>query len=420
MNRRFVGFLLWVAVFGAYTRTSFYFPYDIYVVPGLLGLLLTRTKREMISVSIFIVAFVVIHFVGTVLIYRNDNYIYEQASSLGLFGLSIFSSLGFYGLLRRLNEVKFARLMLLGFSAVVLFALLERVGITSGASDYIRSLLYPAEVIYLNDARDVSNYGFVRPKVFSSEPSYVAQFFSSFAVAFFVLYRGKNSIGRATALFSVLLVILPSVSILAGYLLVLVDKVLLSKNTVRRSDFKTFSFYVLGLSIALIGLWSIAVRVGYLGGDLEVSAYIRLVEPARLALNSLLTRPLFGFGIGANGSLSQLVLLVRTASDTPYHILKLYSDQLVSGSFLFSILWQFGLIGTGVYIALVFRLFKLLSNSSALCICYFGLLSVSLGDFHTPVSWFLIIPVAVALKIRSERRVMARSERVVRSKRMSR
>ena len=172
-------------------------------------------------------------------------------------------------------------------------------------SNEFRNVVFEGRFIYAGDARDLQDYGFVRPKLFTQEPSHVAKAFIVFGAGWYVLSSSRRRLG-------VLLICTVLVTVFLGSpfgLLVLPVAWLLSRMASKAHLFKLFAagIPVVGLiAIALTQLFS--ARFEKILSGTDASFFSRFQGPYEVALGSLEQYPIFGVGIGAKEALQETVL----------------------------------------------------------------------------------------------------------------
>ena len=397
--------LVMCCLFGMYTRAGTLFPFDYYLIPGIFSFLLYFRSSNILIKTFHVLIFFILHFIIIFLQDTSSSEILDQLSSFVLFILTLFASLGFYSVLIRIKRSNLIAILSGFILFIIIFAFFERIDILKFASDSFRLVIYDDGLVYKNDSRDLSGYGFVRPKVFASEPSYLGQFFGTSLLGVFLVYRGRYSLTKATVSILAFLSIVGSYTAGAGYLMIWLQNTFLRQGTIKSIVKRKYLFIILGFIVAVFIINQFAVRLGFFGGDIGTSVFIRILGPARLALESLTVRPFLGFGLGAENSLLSLVNSIYNATDTPEYVLQNYSTRVVAGSYLFSIIWQFGIIGTIIFIILLYRLFFAMSHGNArLLFLFFLIQGLSVADLHTPGIWMSLALVAACQRISTQRR----------------
>ena len=129
-------------------------------------------------------------------------------------------------------------------------------------------------------------------------------------------------------------------------------------------------------------------RLGLFGGAIESSMYMRILEPIRLAATSIQERPLFGFGIGVDKDLLRMVDTIRSQQDVPLRMFQRDDQRLIAGNTLFSMIWQYGVIGSALIWFFIIKFLRHLAPGNvAFGMIFIVLLSLSVADLHTPSLW---------------------------------
>ena len=389
MNRWFSVSLAAILVFlSLYFNISFFFPFDTFLIPGFFAFIIYGRSLYLLSLVVGFISFIIFHYL---IVQMSSGQVLtgeEQLRSTGLFIMSVISSLGSYFIFIKLGRRR-AFYIFKNIAIIIVCGLfLERIGLIRSVSDSFRSLAYPSELVYMNDARDIFSYGFVRPKLFASEPSYVARIFGLVLASLAVLRPKTYPVKWLIFLLIVFVALLPSPSVGSGVI------VALGYTAFNDADFtgvsrgtRNFAKLLL-IGFGLVGVWSVALRLGLWGGAIEASAFQRLMQPAKLAMQSLAERPLFGFGIGADSSMQDILAFVQSGSDTPLDILKDHGREVFSGTVHAAVIWQLGLLGSVVLYAFLYKLFQFLSGGKPMLgLVFFVMLGFSVGDIHTPNLW---------------------------------
>ncbi len=299
----FTKILLFIAILGIYTQASFGFPNSIFIISTALLCIpvVLSDARYFFPAAAFSLIGLMSVLLGIIRGVASPGQVY----SLGLLVLTVFGSTGFAQTVRRLGPERVSRWFWRLSVALIILAILEVLGPLRPISDAVRHAIYTSGV-YGNDARDIATHGFVRPKVFTSEPSHLGKF-----LAVFLIVSATNSRKRAKHLIAGVL----------GYLVVSSPAVLLSLMVIplliiRDRGFKrTFSS---PLAIALLALISVGfvtvlinivyTRFGLFGGTIDPSIYLRIIRPIYMVLDVTASNPLLGYGLGADDSLMQVAI----------------------------------------------------------------------------------------------------------------
>lgn len=304
--------IFFLTIIGFYLQFSLGFPYSVFILAGILLALPALVARPLLFVPAALMSFVgLVSILGTLLGGIFDS---GQIMSLGLLVLSLVSATGLAAAARRFGPQKvsiwFWRLSLL----LIIGAALEVLGPLRPLSDAVRASIYPTGLLYEGEARDLSSAGFIRPMLFTSEPSHLGKMLAVFLIvsAANTNRRVKHMLAGAVG-FAVVASPVILLAIVVPALLILRDR------GIRR----VFGSPPMLLLLALMSAGTVyflfeaaRTRLGLFGGALDPSAYLRIVRPIYMLREATLHRPLFGYGLGADDSLEQVTRAATAAG--PY------------------------------------------------------------------------------------------------------
>lgn len=272
------------------------------------------------------------------------------------------------------------------------FTVLERFTAFSEVSNVFRNAVYVGGYIpYDGDERDLNLAGFIRPKVFTSEPSLLGLGFAVFTSCFFMTGAGRSRrvllalaslaqwqlSGTPVALVGLLVLVITFVGRRTGVLssiagLAAVVLVVLGSSALF-SDSAVFSslldrFDVQRLSVAEAG----ASR------DNESSERLRLVYPYVSAIDAISANPIFGLGVGGKRSLGEYSSFTND-----------YSIAVGNNAFA-TVFIYFGLVGGGLFFYIFSSYLRrvkagvLLVGVSAFVVMH------AMGGLETPRLWIYL------------------------------
>ena len=236
-------------------------------------------------------------------------FIQEKFLSLIQFVLALCVAVLIVRLMTMMNRRSLERTLLILWCIIVIGAVLEVLDVIRGASDAFRAWAYTGTyTIYDANLRDVNLVGWLRPKLFSSEPSHATKFFIASINAWLLVRAtaGKAAIAAAATVLMLVLMGSPMLLISAGITLAI-----LAWN--RRTHFsrRLVTAGVLLLFGALIGTYFAASTYSNVLSRLESidtqstdtmdrpsGDERRVVLPYTTLANTLLSSPLFGVGVG--------------------------------------------------------------------------------------------------------------------------
>lgn len=290
-----------------------------------------------------------------------------------------------FSFLRNLNEEYRGTIFLWVVRILVFLTFLEYVGLTTSISDSFRNAVYGAGgyVAYDGDVRDLMLGDFIRPKVFSSEPSLVA-------IGFFV-----SAIGSAWALRENRIIIELVVLTAVEYYL-LNSPILFLVPVCIFPVFKARNIYVF-ISVLLCSgaLFIISFGSGpdfserferfspdvifstetALDAENEKSERLRIVYPYISAMDAISVNPISGFGISGKRSLAIY------SSISP-----LYEIAMGNNAFA-SVFVFFGAFGAIVFFGLIFNYLKSYGSPTfGLLLCCFCFMQ-TMGALESARFW---------------------------------
>lgn len=183
-------------------------------------------------------------------------------------------------------------------------------------SDAFRQWVFDGRFVYDNDARDLREYGLVRPKLFTQEPSHIAKAFIVFGTGWYLLSTRRRLV-LLLGCTVVLAVFLRSPFVLLALPLSwFLDRLAVGKPV---SGVAAAGVPLLGVS-AVVSTQLFSTRFATIRSGADFSFFSRYQGPFQVAAETLDQHP-FGVGIGAKEALWEPM---RTA----------YSPFYESGSYL--------------------------------------------------------------------------------------
>ena len=393
------------AIAGTYLQFSIGFPFSGFFVPSFaLFFVVPQKKRQSEPVLLLGLLGITLYLV-VIIRMPPAPAASEQFRSLIQFLMSLAGGLALYRALSVMNPRKVHHLFL-GIALFLLFgAILERLGPLRPISDGVRQIFYAnSGYLYLGNARDIADHGFIRPKLFASEPSHLGKFFGLFVAIAAVTARDlKRKIYLLIA--SVIgFITIGSATVLAGMALICLDiaRTVGLKRFVRNPVFILFI-----ISFVATAGWYVysqtLTRLGLGGEPVEASAYIRLVKPWIILRDALTVHPLLGFGIGAESTLKQISFLASFSDFAPLYIRKEAYDNFAYGNVNFTTFTQLGIVGGVVWFFLLARLQSVLAPHKALEFwVFYAIYGFFIGPLNTPFLWMPLFLVLLALSPRMQ------------------
>jgi len=251
-------------------------------------------------------------------------------------------------------------------------------------SDLIRDTIYSGGK-YINDQRDIEQFGFIRPKAFSREPSFITGFFAYLVIPYYCFSKNRLNALRNSLLYGfVLLVLSFSIKALIPLFIILVlhysNKLLVLKIS------QSFQILVLGAILVYISFYFFKDRIMNIIAGQDLSSFIRINIPAILSYKVLLNDPLFGWGF-ANKEVIESEIIRNVFQF--YEWIKANSENLSGlNNYFFGTIIYFGILGTIVVMySIVNILGRLPVNVKLLCILLIFILGFTQGGWITLKFW---------------------------------
>jgi hypothetical protein len=334
---------------------------------------------------------------------------------------SVVIGFGLFLELRGWGKERVAKLFYILLLLIVIGCFLEVFTNFSEISNYVRHLIFDQNSLYDyggpldGDFRDNLLYGRLRPKLFSTEPSYVAIFFLLSMTIWITLTKpALTSLGKyfVFALAGMYLmrspIVLLTACVPALNFLLLRDGWDISTTAAQASSFKRLVGMVLyssALVIALLATWHgmkiynsptvskpiVTVdRFALILNGEDDSVKGRLVAPPLIAYDVLSSSPWFGVGLEAKVKLNQPVLHVFQQLGMQLNIVD--NDKL--GYFVTNDFWlhwiYWGLLGGSMVIFLIYKLMRLIGvNHPLYCFVVIVMFMQTMGGYVTPRFWFV-------------------------------
>jgi hypothetical protein len=225
-----------------------------------------------------------------------------------------FSTLSAYALIVELTHwprERIARVMLYFSLALVAGCLLEIFAGLRPLSDAFRAVAFPTGELVFR-ARDLEIAGFERPKLFTSEPSDVAKFFtlSTFVWVALSRWRWRHLGGAVLCVVGTALTRSPIV-----FLLLPLQAILLLMGSPLLQGPRLFSRPLIAVAVVLLAVGAagaagllLSARISQAAAGEDASSVIRVVAPVVIAAETLRASPWWGAGISGTESIEEAIL----------------------------------------------------------------------------------------------------------------
>jgi hypothetical protein len=291
-----------------------------------------------------------------------------------------------------------SRALLFMCIVLILGAFLEVTDVLRAASDSFRETVYSGTYgesgiyVYEADNRDVGITGFPRPKLFTSEPSYLAIGFFVFVNAWLTLaYSNKRLI--ATCLGTLIMFLLNGSPFLVLSLAVSLTIMLFHETRISRLTFAILAVWIMLLSLAYIQPTMVANLVSrmsdfYQSLSVENTSSLnqRVLWPYITAFDVLRHCPLFGVGISGKE-------VVERFSSLPYSSIQVLGHNCFAWLLVYT-----GFVGATLFFKFFYNYLRSVKVAHILPLTVLLIaLANMLGGFETARFWgyaFLFIGVA--------------------------
>ena len=335
----------------------------------------------------------------------------------GLVQLTYSLVLG-YSLFLMLTQATRAQLakLFMGFCLVLIVGcLLETYGGLRPISDKFRNMMFQGYV-YNADLRDQQLYGRIRPKFFTSEPSYVTFAFTIFLFAWFVFSEWRWKLVGYLGLVGIGQIAMPGPTLLLSLALVVPYELLLGGRS-GRSGLNYQRVFKVALVGILLGVLFVTVGLAFYGARLhlmqsgrDASFFVRETGPALLARYVAIHYPFAGVGLTSEIVIVNQMLSVYESSPD------FYSGWAVAnpGEMITNYFWShwidlgliFGIIAIGA-VTLWLRLLKV--PSALFCWMVWVVMGQAMGGYVTPRTWFVLFLAAAGAALHQRAAYAARA-----------
>lgn len=345
----------------------------------------------------YALAYLYFFFLLSVLFFGEFDAIQERFKSFIQLSVVLFISFSSYIFLVQRKSFFLNLARILSF-LIVFLSVLEVLNIIKPISDAFRFLVFSTDTVtylYQSVDRDLYIAGFERPKVFSSEPSYVSIFFLVFSLAYIKLDKKFFVCVWLVLLGGVMLIVNPSPIgymqiILVLYIFILEDKLVKVRLLAVMLLFMVLPiiYIVLPYFLSMVGRGVYSDSLLYASHTDINSSTLRLAVPVHTIKDIFDKYPLFGVGLGGKSTIESVSTLRETA-------------QLVMGTnSLATVFMYFGALGGLFYYFLLFHLMsKIVKDFYILVLPLFIFYGSTLGGFEAIRLWFFLFVILAACHI---------------------
>lgn len=368
------------------------------------GLIWLRHFGRLDERSLVALLAVIALYVASILCVGETRFLGERFKGLVQICYSLLIGYGFVLAARDADPRRLARVFLAFALAIVAGAALENYTAFQQVSDRVREQLYDSG-IYASDERDLRLYGRVRPKLFTSEPSYLTFGFTLFAFGWYVLSTWRFKLAGYLALLAIGLFLMRGPTLLLGVALIAPYQLFLAsrridRDGVRLDTARAAAALAVTAVLAAAGIVAASTlfsdRVDQILSGQDASFFGRIVAPALVARDVVTERPLAGVGLGGWEVVEPIVRQIYVRSQS----LTLEADFESAAHAVTNYVWVhwifLGLLGGVVMLAALSWLLHALGVPSLLfCWSVWLIMGQSIGAYVSPKTWTVFFLAAV-------------------------
>jgi hypothetical protein len=330
----------------------------------------------------------------------------------GVFQLTYSLVLGyaFFLIARRYERPRLARLFLALCLMLLVGTALENYTAFRNISDQARSVMFDFGN-YDSDVRDEFYYGMVRPKLFTSEPSYLAFGYTMFAFGWYGISTWRLKLPVYLAGLAAGFLLMRSPTIFLGALLVLPYELFLASRRadggyhLTRGIVMTIASAVILIAAAWAASNTLAVRLREIQDGGDPSFFTRQIAPVLVAKDTFARHPLTGIGITSEEAVADrlLSIFIRSPAYSPEWNIGEDPARLITNYFWHH--WIYFGLGWGLLLVLGLHwmLRQMGVTSVAFCWIAWIVFGQSMGAYVSPRVWFVMFLAATIVSLHDVR-----------------
>jgi len=381
---------------------SFYIPAFITIL--LVPILFIVNRKYIFKSDLDFLLRVVAVFLLSIFLSPTTSYLpHKLFSAFPQVTLAIVAGILFQKIILRLEGSRVEKVLFRICLVLLVGVFLENIGLLRGVSDTFREFVYTSGGyrVYDGDERDISLAGFIRPKLFTSEPSLLAIGFFAVSSSWLILTPMKKSWMVFILGTLIMYLMLPS-PILIGSLLLSFIIIFLSKVASRRAFVNNIIIFSLILLLVVLyfsfnGGGSIGSRLSHALSSSDsyaiTSSNMRITFPFITLVDVLGASPLFGLGIGGKDA-------VVNYSSLPFN-----DASIIIGNNAFVMMFLYlGIVGGGLFLWALYKYvnkYLYIPQIILLMIIVFVLMQF-MGGFVTPRFWGYVLLFIAIIRKRAE------------------
>ena len=327
MNSRirniFSTLLVSLLLLGAYTNITIELGYGLSipaVISGVAAICILMLNFYSIPKKhvIILLAFILIAVLSLLLSPDPLRYAWDRGKGLIFLVYSIAIGYAIFWEISKWENIRIERYFFIIAIVIVFGCILEVTTPLKHLSDVFRDFAHHGKE-YIADKRDISMAGFVRPKLFTSEPSHVAKYFVISLMVWYSMAKLKRRdiIYFSLAILSYLVIRSPIIFVAAPiYVILKYGLIVHQKNVLSKYIFISISALFFMLIVLFVGgaVKIGGVSTGLLGDRVDSMAHggessfnNRIVAPPLIAVSVLNNSPQWGVGVSGTESITDLI-----------------------------------------------------------------------------------------------------------------
>ena len=309
---------------------------------------------------------------------------------------SLVLGYSFFLVLTQASRRQLARVFMSFCLVLIVGCLLETYGGLRPISDKFRNLMFPGYV-YAADLRDQQLYGRIRPKFFTSEPSYLTFAYTVFLFAWFMASEWRWKFLGYVGLIGIGQFAMPGPTLLLSLALAVPYELFLGGHS-KRTGLNYQRVFKVGLLVAILGVLFVTIGLSLYGARLnlvssgrDASFFVRETGPALLARYVAVHYPFAGIGLTSEITIGNQMLSVYETSPAFYGGWAVSNPEAMLTNYFWTHWIYLGVVFGVIAIAAVTWWLRILKVPSPLFSwVIWAIMGQSMGAYVAPRSWFVL------------------------------
>lgn len=372
---------------------------------GAAGLILLLRHHDWIEErQLFTLLVVLGLYLASTLFVPETQYLSERLKGFLQISYSFVIGYGLFITLLRFDRQRLGRIFLAFCFFILIGCALENYTSFRAISDSVRAKLFQS-FLYDAQLRDETLYGGIRPKLFSSEPSYVAYALTLYAFAWYILSPWRLKFFGYLALLGCGMFLVRSPTLVLGGMLIIPYELLLAGRSAfgrtGSADMALAKVIVLSIlavaAIAVAGDRFFGERMNLITSANDISFFYRIIGPALVGWDTIINRPIAGAGLTGEEAIATRVSQLYVTSSAYAAEWQLAKVNEVLTNFFWHHWIYLGLAWGLVMLAAITRLLRSLhAPSIALCWIAWAVFGQASGAYVSPKPWATLLIVCAA------------------------